>query len=389
MARKRPSKTSSGTKAASTRAKKNAAKKIARKTTSASAKGAKAAKSAKGAKGAKSSRSMTKAAPAAKKARAAKAARKAAGKKAAARTSARKMGARKVAKPAKKAGARASTRTAKAPAPAPRRTTPRISAGRRASPRKIASHEALAKKTLAKPTAAPRKPAKKRPAKQAPSTKASGKTARSRLVARKSQKLAPPVLRDTARRRVEKPTAPRPEAAAKPARAAPFRLHALGVREEHPTDRPRVSTLLAEAFARPDESAILDRLRADGDLVLALIAEFEGEIVGHVGFIRVEATIDGRDVKALALTPLAVTPARQGRGVGSVMIASGLEAARTAGFDAVFANGDATYFERFGFSAEAAAPFGSDSRGALTAIELTPGALSGERGTLRHAFDER
>ncbi|MFN3889284.1 MAG: GNAT family N-acetyltransferase [Beijerinckiaceae bacterium] len=220
--------------------------------------------------------------------------------------------------------------------------------------------------------------------KRSPATKASGKTARSRIVARVSRKLAPPVLRDAARRPVVKPTAPRPEKAPAPARKAPFRIHALGVRDEHPTDRPRIETLLQEAFGRTDEASIVERLRSDGDMVLALVAELEGEIIGHVAFSRVDARIDARALKALALAPLAVAPARQGRGVGSVLVASGLEAARTAGFEAVFVVGDAAYYERFGFSAPLAAPFESEWSDALLALELEPGSLAGAAGSLSH-----
>src|SRR5690606_25772967 len=99
---------------------------------------------------------------------------------------------------------------------------------------------------------------------------------------RASQKLAPPVLRDGARRRVAEPTAPRPEKRAAAVRKAPFRLHALGVRDEHPTDRPRVQALLVETFGRPDEASITERLRADGDAAFALVAEYDGEIIGHI-----------------------------------------------------------------------------------------------------------
>jgi putative acetyltransferase len=371
MARKRPAKKSSGAKTAKAAAKSRAAKKpakkagakISRANTKASAKvstrGAKAAKAAKKSSAAKSKTN------AAKKARASKAVRKAA----ATRTTKRAP------------GATLSKRAASKSIPAARRSTPRISAGRRATPRKVSSREALAKKTLAKPVAV-RKPAKKRPAKRAPATKAAGKTARSRLAARAAQKLAAPVLRDGARRRVVKPTAPRPEPGAAPARRGPFRLHSLGVRDEHPTDRSGVEALLREAFGRTDEAVSLDQLRAKGDIALSLVAEYENAIVGHVAFSNVDARLDGRAVKALALASLAVSPLRQGKGVGSVLVAAGLEAARTAGFEAVFVVGDAAYHNRFGFSAEVAASFESIAKGDLLALELESGALSGRSGTL-------
>ena len=378
MARKRPAAKSTGAKRAKVAVKSRAAKKPAKK----QAKVAKAAKAAKKADAKKTKTTGVKASGA-KKARAAKAVRKAAAKKGI------KKAVKKVATKTKAGVQRgaASKRSAKKTLPAARRSTPRISAGRRATKRKPVSRESLAKKTLAQPVAA-RKPAKKRPAKRAPTSKAAGKTvgktARGRLVVRATQKQAAPVLRDGARRRVEKPTAPRRETSANSLRRGPFRLHSLGVRDEHATDRPRIETLLREAFGRADEAAIVERLRVDGDIVLSLVAEYENEIVGHVAFSSVDAQIDGRTVKALALAPLAVAPARQGKGVGSVLVAAGLEAARTAGFEAVFVVGDAGFYGRFGFAADGAAAFESEWRGPLLALELAAQALSGEAGSLIH-----
>ncbi len=375
MARKRPAKKSSAARSAKAPAKARAAKKPAKKaakktpkpkaktSANASAGTAKAAKAAKKSFAAKTKTS------AAKKARASKAVRKAAATKGAKRAT----------------SATVSKRAASKAAPVARRSTPRISAGRRATPRKVSSREALAKKTLVKPVAV-RKPAKKRPVKRTAAGKAAGKTAgktaRSRLVVRAAQKLAAPVLRDGARRRVVKPTAPRRETRAAPVRRGPFRLHSLGVRDEHPTDRPAIETLLREAYRRNEEAARLERLRADGVIALALVAEYESEIVGHVALGKADARLDGRALKALVLTELAVAPSRQGKGIGSVLVAAVLEAARTAGFEAVFVSGRAAYHGRFGFNAKATAAFESAAEAELLALELKPGALSGGAGTL-------
>ncbi|MDP2356173.1 MAG: N-acetyltransferase [Beijerinckiaceae bacterium] len=393
MARKRPAKKSVGAKAVKSAAKSRAAKKAARS----------ASKSPVAAKKTKAKADKKAMAPPAKTARAAKA-RRTVAEKAAKRTGPAKTSATKLAKtavkPAAKSARKSSTHKslpstppprkpaeAAQPLPTARRSAPRISAGRRADSRKVAGREALAKNTLAVRTAPARKPtkkspAKKRPAKRAPAPKAAGKTARSRLTPRATQTLAPPVLRDTARRRVVKPTAPRPEKPAARVRRAPFRLHALGVRDEHPTDRAQISALLSAAFERPDESANVERARTNGNIVLSLVAEYDSEIVGHIAFVRVEALIDGKAVKAVELTPLAVAPSRQGRGIGSVLVGAGLEAARTAGFDAVFVAGDSAYFTRFGFSSQIAKLFESDELARLSAIELKAGALTGGTGTL-------
>jgi putative acetyltransferase len=377
MARKRPAKKSTSAKAPEKAAKKRAAKKAANKAPNKISKSAagKLSKASKAARKAKAPSAKKPPLSAAKKARVSKAARKAVSKAPAKRTRASKQ-------PAKTPRKTASATLAGKALPSPRRSAPRLSAGRRAKPRKAPSREALAKKAVRKPAVvAARKPAK-RPAKHAPSTKAAGKTARSRLSTRAAPKSAPPVLRDATRRRVVKPTAPRPEKAPAAKRKKPFRLHALGVRVEHATDRARIEALLTEAFGRPDEATIVARLRADGAMVLALVAEFEGDLVGYIAFSKAEATIDGRALKALALAPLAVTSARRGAGVGSALVAAGLEAAGAAGFEAVFVVGDAVYYERFGFTAATAHPFESSWKSALMALELAPGALAGASGSL-------
>jgi predicted N-acetyltransferase YhbS len=50
----------------------------------------------------------------------------------------------------------------------------------------------------------------------------------------------------------------------------------------------------------------------------------------------------------------------------------------------VFIVGDADYYERFGFSREAAGPFEANGQADLLAIELTPKALAGAAGSLVH-----
>ncbi|MBX9759546.1 MAG: N-acetyltransferase, partial [Beijerinckiaceae bacterium] len=207
------------------------------------------------------------------------------------------------------------------------------------------------------------------------------KPPRSGVVRRAAAALTTPLLRDSSRRRVEKPTAPRPEkrpAARKP----PFRPHALGVRDAHATDRPQIETLLTAAFGRTNEARVFQALQDNGDIVCALVAEYESEIIGIIAFSRVDAQIGGRPIKSAALASLAVAQNRQGRGVGAVLVSSGLEAAGAAGFEAIIVPENGAYFERFGFSAAAAEGFESGFAGALLGLELKSGALAGAKGTL-------
>ena len=59
---------------------------------------------------------------------------------------------------------------------------------------------------------------------------------------------------------------------------------------------------------------LVERLRADGDVLFELVAEEDGEVVGHILFSRLWA--DRAELYG-ALAPLAVPAGRQSQGVGS------------------------------------------------------------------------
>ena len=124
------------------------------------------------------------------------------------------------------------------------------------------------------------------------------------------------------------------------------------LRRELPGDQDGVFALHAAAFARPgeaipQEAVLVQALRAAGDIVpeLSIVAEQDGEIVGHVVCSR--ATVDGQ--RSLGLGPLGVHPDRQRRGVGQALMHAVLAAADALGAPAVFLLGDPAYCQRFGF----------------------------------------
>jgi putative acetyltransferase len=116
------------------------------------------------------------------------------------------------------------------------------------------------------------------------------------------------------------------------------------IRDERPEDAAAIRALLEAAFGGPAEADLVARLREDGDVVLALVAEDAGRIVGHVLLSRLTAPFP-----ALALAPVAVLPARQRRGIGGRLIRAALERATAAGWQAVLVVGEPAYYRRFGF----------------------------------------
>ena len=158
-------------------------------------------------------------------------------------------------------------------------------------------------------------------------------------------------------------------------------------RVEQPGDIRHIRDIVAHAFGQRLEADLVDQLRADGDLLISLVAVAEsGELVGHILFSRlpIEGARGGL-TEAAALAPLAVRPEYQGKGVGSTLAKAGIRACTARGLAAIIVVGDPKFYRRFGFSAVAASSLLSPYPGdAFMALELKPGALRA-KGTVRYA----
>jgi putative acetyltransferase len=126
------------------------------------------------------------------------------------------------------------------------------------------------------------------------------------------------------------------------------------IREEERADIPEIRKIIEEAFLQPAEANLVDRLRADGESVVSVVAVDEGRVVGHIMFSRMTAPF-----RALGLAPIAVTPSRQRNGIGSQLIRCGLAQAKTNRWQCVFVLGDPKFYGKFGFSAALAGAFES------------------------------
>lgn len=124
------------------------------------------------------------------------------------------------------------------------------------------------------------------------------------------------------------------------------------IRPERPEDAAAIAAVLQAAFGAGAEAAVevalVERLRADGDLALSLVAEEDGAVIGHIGFVPVTLDPDP-GYRIWGLAPLSVVPHRQGRGIGSALTEAGLDAAEDAGIGLVLVLGDQNYYGRFGF----------------------------------------
>jgi len=109
-----------------------------------------------------------------------------------------------------------------------------------------------------------------------------------------------------------------------------------------------------------------------------------GSLVGTVRLWNVSMGAGGP--AALLLGPLAVDPALKGAGVGKALMSHAISEARRLGHQVILLVGDASYYGRFGFSADntgALAMPGPYERHRFLALELTPGAIGNAAGTLQ------
>ena len=159
------------------------------------------------------------------------------------------------------------------------------------------------------------------------------------------------------------------------------------IRPERLEDMASVRQVNIAAFARPghptDEADMVDALRANGKVILSLVAELGDQVVGHIVFSPLTFEPSQPRETGVALGPLAVRPEFQRQGIGSKLAKSGLEACRRLGYGSVFLFGNPSYYSRLGF--RPARTYGITPPGPATdafqALELREGALAGVSGT--------
>ena len=158
------------------------------------------------------------------------------------------------------------------------------------------------------------------------------------------------------------------------------------IRPETVTDDDAIRHVNQAAFGQDAEADLVDELRANGFACLSLVAECEGQIVGHILFSDLQIVSDDQSVEALALAPMAVLPQHQRQGIGTQLVQSGLDRCREDGHRIVIVVGHPSYYPRFGFSPELASPLKSKYAGeAFMAVELVPGALDGVAGEVKYS----
>lgn len=152
------------------------------------------------------------------------------------------------------------------------------------------------------------------------------------------------------------------------------------IRDERPGEADAIADLTTAAFkdmpmASGTEAALVGSLREVGALIVSLVAEKDGEIVGHIAFSP--ATLDGAD-NWYGLGPVSVRPDLHGRGIGSRLVNAGLDRLRALGAVGCVTIGHPTYYPRFGFAANPGLTWNGEAGTHIMALSFAERAPSGE-----------
>lgn len=129
----------------------------------------------------------------------------------------------------------------------------------------------------------------------------------------------------------------------------------LTIRPERREDHEAIGDVVTAAFGSPVEALLVERIRASEGYraELALVAELDEAVVGHVMVSDAELRTP-QGVRPLAmLSPLAVAPDHQKAGIGGDLVRTVCRLAGEAGDALVVLEGSPVYYGRFGFEPSA------------------------------------
>ncbi|MEX2962245.1 GNAT family N-acetyltransferase [Microbulbifer sp. TYP-18] len=126
----------------------------------------------------------------------------------------------------------------------------------------------------------------------------------------------------------------------------------INIREEQPGDVQSIDQVIIAAFLEAPhtghtEHFIVKALRESGALSISIVAEENGDIIGHLAISPVTIS-DGAD-NWYGLGPISVLPDRQGRGIGSKLMNSAIRQLENIKAKGCVLLGEPNYYHRFGF----------------------------------------
>jgi putative acetyltransferase len=157
------------------------------------------------------------------------------------------------------------------------------------------------------------------------------------------------------------------------------------VRFESENDIDNVWRLNSQAFPTIAEADLVNTLRSEADCI-SLVAEVNGQIVGHILFSPVHIGVT-TNLSLVGLAPMAVVPEMQNNGIGSKLIHRGISECQSKDVDAIVVLGHPNYYPKFGF--QPSVKFGIKSEydvpdDVFMIQELSSKSLESINGTIRY-----
>ena len=149
-------------------------------------------------------------------------------------------------------------------------------------------------------------------------------------------------------------------------------MERIEIRGSKPGDLASIEALYPDAFPDEDLLPLVRELLQEAPIALSLAGIIGSSLVGHVIFTI--CGVAGSSDKVALLGPLAVAPAWQKQGIGSMIVRAGLKRLENAGVTQVYVLGDPAYYGRLGFLPETRVappyPLPAEWRGAWQSISL-------------------
>lgn len=164
------------------------------------------------------------------------------------------------------------------------------------------------------------------------------------------------------------------------------------IRRETPEEFSGIYDLVKVAFqtakvTNGKEQDFVNQLRSSGNYIpeLALVAEENGKLIGHIMLTTTYIVSGGNKVETLLLAPISVALEYRNRGIGSNLVKESFKLAKEMRYTSVLLVGDPAYYHRFSFKAAVDfgikhTPYIPDEN--VMACELVTGALQGINGTI-------
>ena len=167
------------------------------------------------------------------------------------------------------------------------------------------------------------------------------------------------------------------------------------IRQEQENDFQAVREVVELAFRDVEDSDqsepyLVERLRKTDAYIpeLSLVAELNGEIIGHLMMSKVEIVSEDQSVISLGLAPVSVVPKYQRIGVGSALIREAHKRAGELGYKSAVLLGHKDYYPRFGYKRAIdfgiEFPFDGPSEYCMV-VELAPEGLKNVHGMIKYA----